>query len=190
VGTEITGFPWYVVLLIAALLVCYVGFATCVVETRAVQRERLWPFRNGIVAVRFRAPAGTLLDPRLRGVADGFEYRAISSTECVFVEEGWQSVLSWTRSASPFRLKGYAVWSPSGVEVTGRISLGACIALPAFSVWLGGCGLLGMSQSPWFSSIFVVAGLGLPIQGTWHSLPREIAAFRAAWAAVSKELNP
>lgn len=191
-GSEMSDVPWYIVALLATLVLFYVGFVTCLAETRAVQGKRLWPFRSGIVAVRFRADDVALFDPGRpgrAGLAGGIEYRVISPTECVFVEEGWRSVLSWTRTGSPFRLKGYAMWHPSGVEVIGRISLGACIALPAVSLWLSGCGLLGMSQSPWFFSIFVVVGLGLPILGTWHSLPREIAAFRAAWVAVSEELR-
>jgi hypothetical protein len=46
-----------------------------------------------------------------------------------------------------------------------------------------------MSQSPGFSSIFVVVGLGAPLMGTWYSLPKEIATFRAMWAVVEQELE-
>jgi hypothetical protein len=106
----------------------------------------------------------------------------------VFANLGWRSTLSWTNASSPFGLKGHASWSPSGVEVIGRVSLGVCIALPAGSLFFVECGLLGLSRDPSFFSIFVAVGLGLPILGTCYSLPRELVAFRSAWAAVAEEL--
>jgi len=181
--------PWYVVGLVIALVAFYAGFATCLAETKAVRAMRPWPFHKGILAVRLRSSFAEPFGDVRSDVTRGIEYRVLSATECIFVEEGWQSVLSWTPSASPFRLKGCALWQPGGIEVSGRISLGSCIAIPAIALWLSGCGLLGMSQAPAFSALFVVLGLGLPLFGAWYSLPKEIATFRAAWAELESELR-
>jgi len=180
--------PWYVVFLVLALLVAWAGMLTCFAETKAVGTMRRWPFHTGVVAVRLYAAPCVSLGSVRTAVTDGAVYSVVSSSECFFVAQGWRSVLSWTRSASPFRLKGKATCGPRGVEVVGRISLGACITIPAMAVWLAGCGLIGVGRSPAFS-LFVLAG-ALPLAGTWFSLPREIAAFRATWLSIQRELGP
>jgi hypothetical protein len=84
--------PLSVLGLLAALLIFYIGFGTCFAETKAVQNMRLWPFRRGIVAVRFQASPLPPLTPGRRGTASGVEYQVVGPADCVFVEEGWPPV--------------------------------------------------------------------------------------------------
>ncbi len=49
------GMPWYVAILVAAMIVSMLGMLSAARETRAVRELRRWPFRAGIVATRFLA---------------------------------------------------------------------------------------------------------------------------------------
>jgi len=174
--------PAVILVLVGGLVLSLVGMLSAFAETRAVHALKAWPFHLGVPVVRIRGPHSFFRSPSDHPtLTRSAELRVLSTAECVFVPQDWRSHVSWSyypQRASPYALKGSAVSDHRGVEVVGRLSLAASLGIPGLMVWLGGCGILALRQSPGMGAVLLFAGIVLPAGLTWATLPNEIRRFR------------